>query len=314
MTVTSALRTEALTKHYGDVHALVGLDLDVRPGEVFGFLGPNGAGKTTMIRTVMDEIRPTSGNAAILGMDCHRDSVQIRRHIGYLPSDLALYPNLTGRDTLTYFANLRGGVEWAHVDALAERLDADLSKKVGDLSSGNRQKVGIIQALMSRPELIIMDEPSTGLDPLVQRELQAMMREEANQGHSVFLSSHTLSEVQRVADRVGIIRSGRLIALETVSGLRAKATRRVELDLDAVADPAVLLAVPGAADVSIDGHRVTLSYAGRMDTLLSAVSARYQLLDLSTQEADLEEIFLRFYRDGSADTAAEAVAGSAVTA
>ncbi len=313
MTATSALRTDGLTKHYGEVHALVDLDLDVRPGEVFGFLGPNGAGKTTTIRTVMDEIRPTSGHASILGLDCHRDSVEIRRHIGYLPSDLALYPNLTGRDTLTYFANLRGGVEWGYVDALAERLDADLSRKVGDLSSGNRQKVGIIQALMSRPELIIMDEPSTGLDPLVQRELQAMMREEANEGHSVFLSSHTLSEVQRVADRVGIIRSGRLIALETVSGLRTKATRRVELDLDSVADAAVLAAVPGTSDVAVDGHRVTLSYSGRMDTLLGAVGERYQLLDLSTQEADLEEIFLRFYREDSADRAAASPA-SPVTA
>jgi len=298
---SSALRTEGLTKHYGDFPALVDLDLDVRPGEVFGFLGPNGAGKTTTIRTLMDEIRPTKGTATVLGLDSHRDSVEIRRHIGYLPSDLALYPSLTGRDTLTYFANLRGGVEWAHVDAMAERLDADLSKKVGDLSSGNRQKVGIIQALMNRPELVIMDEPSTGLDPLVQRELQTMMRELANEGRTVFLSSHTLSEVQRVADRVGIIRNGRLIALETVSGLRTKATRRVELDLDAVADPAVLLAVPGTTDVTVDGHRVVLSYAGRMDTLLAAVTARYALLDLSTQEADLEEIFLRYYRDESVE-------------
>ncbi len=306
MTPTSALRTEGLTKHYGDFPALVDLDLDVRPGEVFGFLGPNGAGKTTMIRTVMDEIRATSGRATVLGLDSHRDSVEIRRHIGYLPSDLALYPNLTGRDTLTYFANLRGGVEPDLVAALADRLDADLDKKVGDLSSGNRQKVGIIQAFMSRPELILMDEPSTGLDPLVQRELQAMMRELVDAGHSIFLSSHTLSEVQRVADRVGIIRSGRLIALETVSGLRAKATRRVELDLDAVADPGVLLAVPGTADVRVDGRRVALSYAGRMDTLLAAVAAHYQLLDLSTQEADLEEIFLRFYRDETVDEAVTA--------
>ena len=313
-TAGSALRTEGLTKHYGDFPALVDLDLDVRRGEVFGFLGPNGAGKTTTIRTVMDEIRPTKGTATVLGLDSHRDSVEIRRHIGYLPSDLALYPNLTGRDTLTYFANLRGGVEWAHVGALAERLDADLSKKVGDLSSGNRQKVGIIQAMMSRPELIIMDEPSTGLDPLVQRELQTMMREEANQGHTVFLSSHTLSEVQRVADRVGIIRSGRLIALETVSGLRTKATRRVELDLDAVADPAVFLAVPGTGDVTVDGHRVALTYAGRMDTLLAAVAVRYQLLDLSTQEADLEEIFLRFYRDEATDPTASSATGTAATA
>ena len=190
-----AIKTEKLTKHYGDFPALVDLDLDVVVGEVFGFLGPNGAGKTTMIRTILDEIRPTSGTATILGMDSHKQSVALRHHIGYVPGDLAMYPNLTGRDTITYFSNLRGGVDWSYVESLAERLDADMSKKVGDLSSGNRQKIGLIQAFMNRPELLIMDEPSSGLDPLVQREFQKMMREVADDGRTVFLSSHTLSEV-----------------------------------------------------------------------------------------------------------------------
>ena len=196
-----AIRTAALTKHYGDFPALVDLDLEVVAGEVYGFLGPNGSGKTTMIRTILDEIRPTAGRAWILGMDSRKQSVEIRRHIGYVPGDLALYPNLTGHDTLTFFANLRGGVDWTYVNELAERLGADLSKKVGDLSSGNRQKIGLIQAFMNRPAVLIMDEPSTGLDPLVQREFQTMLREVAAEGRSVFLSSHTLSEVQRVADR-----------------------------------------------------------------------------------------------------------------
>jgi len=292
-----ALHTEGLTKHYGDVKALIDLDLDVHRGEVFGFLGPNGAGKTTTIRTVMDEIRPTAGNASILGMDCHKQSVEIRRHIGYLPSDLALYPNLTGKDTLTYFANLRGGVEWSYVDELAERLGAQLDKKVGDLSSGNRQKVGVIQAFMNRPQLLIMDEPSSGLDPLVQREFQTMMREVVGQGASVFLSSHTLSEVQRVADRVGIIRHGVLIANETVSGLRAKGLRKVELELDAHPQAAVLEAVPGVRDVLIEDRRVQLSYEGTMDALLKTVTDKYGLVDISTQEADLEEVFLTYYHD-----------------
>ncbi len=203
-----AIHTEGLTKKYGDIEALVDLDLEVQRGEVFGFLGPNGAGKTTMIRTVLDLIRPSRGKAAILGLDSHCDSVEIRRHIGYLPGDLAMYPRLTGRDTLAYFGNLRGGIDWAYVGQLAERLNADLSKKVADYSTGNRQKVGLIQAFMSRPELIIMDEPSTGLDPLVQQEFQEMMRELAAEGRTVFLSSHTLSEVQRAGDRVGIIRGG----------------------------------------------------------------------------------------------------------
>ncbi|MBK9435037.1 MAG: ABC transporter ATP-binding protein [Micrococcales bacterium] len=292
-----ALHTEGLTKHYGDVKALIELDLDVHRGEVFGFLGPNGAGKTTTIRTVMDEIRPTAGHASILGMDCHKQSVEIRRHIGYLPSDLALYPNLTGKDTLTYFANLRGGVEWSYVDELAERLGAQLDKKVGDLSSGNRQKVGVIQAFMNRPQLLIMDEPSSGLDPLVQREFQTMMREVVGQGASVFLSSHTLSEVQRVADRVGIIRHGKLIANETVSGLRAKGLRKVELELDAHPQAAVLEAVPGVRDVLIEDRRVQLSYEGTMDALLKTVTDKYGLVDISTQEADLEEVFLTYYHD-----------------
>ena len=169
MTTQPAIQTHGLTKHYGDVEALIDLTLDVLPGEVFGFLGPNGAGKTTTIRTLLDEIRPTAGTASILGMDCRRDSVAIRRRLGYVPGDLAMYPSLTGRDTLTYFANLRGGVEWPYVDELAERLGAYLAKKIGDLSSGNRQKVGLIQAFMNRPDVLIIDEPSSGLYPLVQR-------------------------------------------------------------------------------------------------------------------------------------------------
>lgn len=296
MDETPALLTEGLSKHYGDVEALVDLDLEVRRGEVFGFLGPNGAGKTTAIRTIMDEIRPTSGRASILGMDCRDQSVEIRRHIGYLPSDLALYPTLTGRDTLTFFANLRGGVDWSYVDELSQRLGADLDKVVGDLSSGNRQKVGVIQAFMNRPQLLIMDEPSSGLDPLVQRELQSMMREVVAHGASVFLSSHTLSVVQRVADRVGIIRRGRLIALESVASLRSKGVRRVELELDRPAPASVFDELAGAHDVRVEGHQVLVSYEGRMDSLLARVT-RYGLVDIAIHEADLEEVFLTYYHD-----------------
>ena len=300
MTSQIAIHTEGLTKHYGDVHALVDLDLDVAAGEVFGFLGPNGAGKTTMIRTILDEIRPTAGRASIMGLDSHESAVEIRRHIGYVPGDLAMYPNLTGRDTLTYFANLRGGVDWSYVDDLANRLDADLSKKVGDLSSGNRQKVGLIQAFMSRPDVLIMDEPSSGLDPLMQREFQAMMREVAAEGRAVFLSSHTLSEVQRAADRVGIIRHGRLVAVEFVSDLRSKAVRRVEFEFDTPVDPAVFEAVPGVRDVTVENHRAVLSYDGKIHDLLKTVADRYDIVDMTTQEADLEEIFLTYYRDEEA--------------
>ena len=298
MTDTPSIQTIGLTKHYGDVKALVDLDLEIHPGEIFGFLGPNGAGKTTMIRTILDEIRPTAGSASILGLDSQEKSVEIRRSIGYVPGDLAMYPNLTGRDTITYFANLRGGVDWGYVDELAERLDADLSKKVGDLSSGNRQKVGLIQAFMNRPDVLIMDEPSSGLDPLMQREFQAMMREVAKEGRTVFLSSHTLSEVQRVAGRVGIIRHGHLIAVEEVSSLRSKAIRKVDLFFDDEVDGEVFEPLPGVRDVTVANHHVTLSFDGQMETLLRVVSSRYNLLDITTQEADLEEIFLTYYRDG----------------
>jgi len=299
MNETPAILTEGLTKHYDEVRALIDLDLEVRMGEVFGFLGPNGAGKTTMIRCILDLIHPTAGTARLLGLDSREDSVEIRRHIGYLPSDLSMYPDLTGKDMITYFSNLRGGVDRNHVDDLAMRLQADLSKKVGDLSSGNRQKVGLILAFMSRPRLIVMDEPSTGLDPLVQREFQAMMREVAAEGRTVFLSSHTLSEVQRVADRVGIIRQGNLVDVEYVADLRSKAIRTVELQFDGPVDPTLLEAVPGVRDVQVAGHHATMSFDGHMDSLLSVATQHYALVDVNTQEADLEEIFLEYYREGA---------------
>lgn len=298
MTTTStAIQTEGLTKYYGDFPALVDLDLKVQPGEVFGFLGPNGAGKTTTIRTLLDEIRPTAGRASIVGLDCQADAVAIRDHLGYLPGDLALYPNLTGRDTLTYFGNLRGGADWAFVEAMAERLDTDLTKKVGELSTGNRQKVGLIQAFMNRPDVIIMDEPSTGLDPLVQAEFQSMLREIASEGRTVFLSSHTLSEVQRVADRVGIIRHGRLVAVETVAALRAKAIRRIDLRFDTPIEAPTLSAVPGVSQIEIDQTHATVSFDGDMAQLLDAIRTGPRLIDISTRDADLEEIFLTYYRD-----------------
>lgn len=294
----AAILTEGLTKHYGDVKALVDLDLEVVMGEVFGFLGPNGAGKTTMIRSVLDLIHPTSGKATVLGLDSHEDSVEIRRHVGYLPSDLSMYPNLTGKDMIAYFANLRGGVDRAYVDELSERLQADLGKKVGDLSSGNRQKVGLILTFMNCPDVFIMDEPSIGLDPLMQREFQAMVREAAADGRCVFLSSHTLSEVQRVADRVGIIRKGHLVAVESVEDLRSKAIRQVDLHFAEPVDASEFERVPGVRTLDVLNSRVTMSFDGHMDELLRAAMSGHTLVDISTEEADLEEVFLEYYRDG----------------
>jgi ABC-2 type transport system ATP-binding protein len=297
MTSETAIFTEGLTKHYGDVQALIDLNLEVGRGEVFGFLGPNGAGKTTAIRTLLDEVRPTAGRASIVGLDTHKKAVEIRRHIGYVPGDLAMYPSLTGQDMLRYFANLRGGVDWSYVDELADRLDADLSKKIGNLSSGNRQKIGLIQAFMNRPAVLIMDEPSSGLDPLVQREFQAILRGLTSEGKAVFLSSHTLSEVQRVADRVGIIRQGKLVTVETVSSLRSKAIRRVEFTFGSPVEPTVFDGISSVRNVIVDDNRVILSYDGTMDVLLKAVMDNYNIVDITTHEANLEDIFLTYYQN-----------------
>lgn len=292
-----ALQTTHLGKNYGSLAALVDLNLTIEAGEVFGFLGPNGAGKTTAIRVLMDEIRASAGSASILGFDTHRDSVELRRKVGYLPSDLSLYPNLTGADLITFFSNLRGGVAQVVIDQLVERLQAQMTKRIGDLSSGNRQKIGIIQAFMSAPEFLILDEPSAGLDPLIQRELQTMIREVADRGGAVFLSSHTLAEVQRVADRVGIIRQGTLIALESIASLRAKGIRKIEFELVAEPDPQIFTGIAGIRDLLIERNRVFVSLEGAIDSLLSVITQNCTLLDMSTNEADLEEVFLTYYHD-----------------
>lgn len=291
------IQTRGLSKNYGAFPALVDLDLEVQKGEVFGFLGPNGAGKSTTIRLLMGELNPTAGSATVLGAS-PRD-VAHRARLGYLPPDLALWPAMTGRDTLNFFARLRGGVDWKYVDSLAERLDATLDKRVGELSTGNRQKIGLISVFMNKPELLILDEPNAGLDPLVQHEFWAMMREVADEGRTVFLSSHTLSEVERVADRVGIIRKGSLIAVEEVAALRRKKTRRIEIDFDGTLKSSDLAEVDGIRDLSLLHDRLELNFDGDMSRLLSTVSSLVHLRDIHTQEADLEDIFLTYYQDES---------------
>lgn len=292
-----ALVTRGLSKNYGELHALIDMTLTVEAGVVFGFLGPNGAGKTTAIRVLMDEIRATSGSASILGLDIHKDSVALRHKIGYLPSQPELYPNMTGADLIHFFANLRGGVDMEYVKVLVERFDVQMTKKISDLSSGNRQKIGIIQAFMNKPEFLILDEPSGGLDPLLQRELQSLMRETADLGGTVFLSSHTLSEVQRVSDRVGIIRKGKLIALESIGSLRAKGIRKIEIELGSEPDARVFAGITGIRSLLIERNRVFISYEGKMEKLLTVVMSQCELRDISTNEADLEEVFLTYYHD-----------------
>ena len=219
--MTAVIQTHDLCKSYGRVEANSNINLEVGAGEVFGYLGPNGAGKTTTIRTLLDLIRPTSGDALLFGLDSRANSREVRGRTGYLPGEMTLYDRLTGREVLTYTANLRGGVDWGFVDELAERLDSDLSRPVRTLSRGNRQKLGLIQAFMHRPELIIMDEPSSGLDPLLQREFHRMVDEVREDGRTVFVSSHILPEVERICDRVGIIRRGKLVAGRTSARSRS---------------------------------------------------------------------------------------------
>jgi ABC-2 type transport system ATP-binding protein len=261
---TPAIRTEGLTKRYGDLTAVADLDLEVAPGEVFGFLGPNGAGKTTTIRMLLGLARPTSGRAEILGMDTQAERLAINRRVGYLPSERALYDRLTGREQLRFLANLSAGdVDPTYVEELAARLGADLSRRIGDLSTGNRQKIGLIQAFMHRPDVIILDEPATGLDPLVQQSYHQLLDEVRAQGTTVFLSSHTLSEVERVADRVGIIRNGRLAVVERVAQLKRIALHRIDLDFAAPVPAAAFARVPAVRDVAIDGpHARSRSFTG----------------------------------------------------
>ena len=295
MSTSAALETQELTKHYGDVKALEALDLRVERGEIFGFLGPNGSGKTTTMRTVLDLIHPTAGTAKVLGFDSHADSVEIRKHIGYLPGDLSLYPGLTGKQLITYFANLRGGVDWRYVGELSERLGANLDVKISDYSTGNRQKVGLIQAFMNQPDLVLLDEPSTGLDPLVQQEFQAILREIAAQGRTVFLSSHTLSEVDRVAHRVGIIRAGVLAVVDTVDVLKQKAIRHVSFHFGQAIPPNTFEGIAGITEASVNGDKVHLAFKGPMTELLRA-AAQFDVVTMNSSEADLEEIFLEYYR------------------
>jgi len=223
-----AIRTSKLSKDYGTGRGLFELDLEVSPQEVFGYLGPNGAGKTTTIRLLMDMIRPTSGAAYVFGLDCRRDSIAVKRRVGYLPGDLPQFGSLRGREVVAYLAGMRGGVDSRVVRALAERFDLDLSRRFREYSSGNKQKLGILLAFMHRPELLVLDEPTGGLDPLNQQEFYQLLRETRDGGATVFLSSHILYEVEHVCDRVGILRAGRLVRVAELDELRASGETNLE--------------------------------------------------------------------------------------
>jgi ABC-2 type transport system ATP-binding protein len=288
------IRTAGLTRHYGRLVALSGLDLDVVRGEVFGYLGPNGAGKTTTIRILLDLIRPTSGAAQLFGRDSRSDGLAIRRRVGYLPGELQLYENLTGRQFLTYIASLRGGVEWAYASRLAERFACDLRPRIRTLSHGNRQKLGLIQAFMHRPELLILDEPTVGLDPLMQQEFYALIADAKGAGQTVFLSSHVIPEVERTCDRVGILRGGKLITVERISALKEKAIRRVEIRFASPVPPEAFAWLPGTREMQVAGALLRCSVSGSIDPLIKA-AARFEVVEINSQEPSLEELFLTYY-------------------
>jgi len=294
----TVIQTDALSKRYGRVQALDGLSLDVRAGEVLGFLGPNGAGKTTTLRLLMGYLRPTAGSARMLGLDCWRDSVAVHARTGYLPGDVRLWPRMSVRAIAGHLARLRGLDHDPRTLDLAKRLDVELDRPVGDLSKGNRQKAGVLLALLGEPELLLLDEPTSGLDPLVQAEFHAILREHVAAGAAVLLSSHVLSEVERVADRVAIIRSGRLLMLESLAGLREKARHTVEVRFGSPPPPGAFADVPGITDVRLEGSLLRCTMQGEVDPLIKTLS-RYHVRDLNSHEADLEETFLALYGEAA---------------
>ena len=294
---TAAIETSGLSKTYrGGLTALAGLDLRVERGEIFGYLGPNGAGKSTTIRLLLDLIRPTAGSAALLGLDSRRDGVAARGRIGYLPGDLRLSDRLTASEQLDSLVRLRGSSAPLR-DTLCERLGVVLYRPIRELSRGNRQKIGIVQAFMHRPELAVLDEPTSGLDPLLQAEVRALLRETAADGRTVFLSSHSLDEVQHAADRVGIIRAGRLIDVDRVETLRERARRHVSISFAERVEAAAFAAIDGVSVERADDSSVRLSASeAAMDDVVKE-AARHRVVDLVSEPADLEEIFLELYRE-----------------
>ena len=294
------IRTQGLTKNYGSVAAVVDADMDVRRGEVFGYLGPNGAGKTTTIRMLLDHIRPTSGSATVFGMDCRAESVSIKQRLGYLPGEFSLYDSMTGDEVLTYMANLRGGVDWEYTRDIADRLDANLGRKFSQLSRGNKQKVGLIQAFMHKPELIVLDEPTGGLDPLVQQAFYEMIDEVKADGRTVFFSSHNLPEVERVCDRVAFIRGGRLIAVEDVNDIVQKAFHRFEARIEDDFTAEEFESLPGVTAVGVSGDTLTFDVIGSPDAVVKTL-ARHSVSKLFTHESALEDVFLAYYSEGGPD-------------
>lgn len=303
--MSAAIETFGLTRRYGSTTAVADLNLRIESGQVFGFLGPNGAGKSTTIRMLMALQRPTHGRATVLGLDAAAGSAEVHRRTGYLPGDLELFPRLTGRQHVAWFARARGLDDDSLANRLTERFQVVTERPVRELSKGNRQKIGLVLAFMHRPELLILDEPTSGLDPLMQHEFENLLSETAAEGRTVFLSSHHLDEVQRITDRVAIIKEGRIVTEDTVDGLRRSAPKTVEVRFRRPIDSSELSAVAGVTVTASDGPHVTLGVTGEIGPVLKVI-ARHDPVDLTARPADLDELFLSFYREAAPAEASRA--------
>ncbi len=302
----AAIRTEGLTKRYGELAALDHLDLDVSQGEVVGYLGPNGAGKTTTIRLLLGLIRPTEGRGEIFGLDCQRRSVEIHRRLAYVPGEASLWPSLTGAETLHLLGRVQGRVDEAYRDELVSRFELDPTKKVRAYSKGNRQKVILVAGLMTRPDLLVLDEPTTGLDPLMEQAFRHCIHEARERGQTVFLSSHIMSEVEALCDRMAILRDGKLVESGTLAEMRHLSALTVEATFDgAVPD---LSGVPGVSSVAGDGRSVRCQVRGPVEPLLK-VLANAGVTQLLSREPSLEELFLALYGGDGQSQDAGSVAG-----
>jgi ABC-2 type transport system ATP-binding protein len=286
--------TRGLTKDYGSKRGIFDLDLEVAAGEVLGFIGPNGAGKTTTIRLLMDFVRPSRGSATILGRDSHRESIAIKREVGYLPGELPSYPGATGADIIGLLASMRGGVDEGYARSLADRLQLDLGRRYRDLSHGNKQKVWLVQAFMHHPRLLILDEPTLGLDPLIQAEFHDLVAVASSQGATVFLSSHVLSEVQILCSRIALVSSGELLRIGTLEQLRELRVHRVDATYERDLDMLTLRKVPGLSDVSLTDHHLRCTVRGDFEPLLEALVPA-GVVELDSEEMSLEEVFLAAY-------------------
>ncbi len=294
--MNQAIRTQGLTKDYGAGRGLFDLDLEVRAGEVFGYLGPNGAGKTTTIRQLMGLAYPTRGSASIFGLDCHRQAVEVKGHVGYVPGEPPQFGGLRGREVIAYLGAMAGGVDQAHVKELIERLELDVSRRYREYSSGNKKKLLLVIAFMHQPRLLILDEPTSGLDPLNQQEFYTMVREARQRGGTVFLSSHVLSEVEHVCDRVGIIRAGRLVKVASLEELHEIRLHRVEIEFAGGVPVEAIRRADGVDDVTVENHRVHCVVRGSFEPLIAAVAGAH-VVNLSSHEPSLEDTFLEYYSE-----------------